>query len=120
MKKELKQLIESAEQYNAQLLDELLIIPSGKAYNGFWGKNGYNKIILLGINKRDYKVYRIDTDIQHDVISFDYLKEIGIKIDIPEEYNCVRLFFSHNQFVVSNEASCFIVYVEEIENGRNK
>lgn len=113
MNKRLKGLIERAEVYNQELLDDLFIIPSGKVYNGFWGKNGYNKIILIGRNLKEAKAYRIDTDIQHDIIHFSYIKEFGIKIDIPTEYNCVRLFCSSKYLIVDNNASALSIYSEE-------
>lgn len=113
MKKKLKELIEKAEPYNQQPLNDLLIIPSNKKYDGFWDKNGYNQIILLGRNYKEDKVYRIDTINQHDVIDFYGLKDTKRgQIDIPCEYNCIRLNFDCS-IKVSNSVSALLI--EEAE-----
>lgn len=109
MKKALKELLEKAEQYNGQPLNDLLIIPNGEKYTGFWGKNGYNKIILLGRNHKEDKIYRIDTPNQHDVIDFYRLKNAAHgQIDIPSEYNCVRLNFNKS-IIVDNSVSSLLM-----------
>lgn len=112
MKKALKELIENAEPYNGQAVCDFLIIPSGKKYQGFWGKNGYNKIIILGRSYAENKVFRIDTAYEHDVIDFYRLKDATHgQIDIPQEYNCIRLHFG--KYVKVNNAVSSLL-IEEV------
>lgn len=58
MKKALKELIENAEVKMVGEFSAFLTIPNG-IYEGFWGKNGYDNILLLGQSTEDGKWYRI-------------------------------------------------------------
>lgn len=97
MNKYQKELIEKCEPYEVGTpFDNLYIIPSGVSYNGFWGKNGYNKIYLVcGVHKdNDDKFYLVGEEYQVDVLQFgDFLKPtLALSCDIPNKLNCVRFF----------------------------
>lgn len=68
MKKALKELIENAEIKRVGEFHAFLTIPNG-IYKGFWGKNGFDKILLLG-QCSDGKWYKIADEI--DAIHFFY------------------------------------------------
>lgn len=90
MNKELKAIIESAKPYEeGKLFDDVLIISAGKQYNGFWGKNDYNNIILVARNRKTHENYILKHDI--DVVSL-YKTPYVLGMDIPKELNCVRMF----------------------------
>lgn len=106
MTKVLQELIKNAKPYNNEVLCSLLVIPSGKLYKGFWGQNEYNQIILIGCDKENH--YLISTGCQHDVLNC--FNAIGLSIDIPHEYNCVRLFDICNKgFIVDNKVSSLLI-----------
>lgn len=118
MNKYQKELIEKCEQYEAGTpFDELYIIPSGVLYNGFWGKNGYNRIYLVcGVKD---KVYLVGKEYQIDVLDFgDFLKPIlALNCDIPNKLNCVRFFCNSRSqhFVIKDVASSVVIEVENDE-----
>lgn len=92
-----KELLENAKKVN---YDEkfnyeyksLYIINSEKAYNGFWGENSYNAIIILGLtNEGEY--INITGDYQCDSYEIINLNElIPTRTDIPNDLNCIRHF----------------------------
>ena len=90
MNKALKELYDRAEERIAGRYDEFLIISDNKAYDGFFGKNGYNSMTLLGFDKSTKTWYKISSRVA-DVI--DSYEPMTWSIDIPTEYNCVRIFF---------------------------
>ena len=78
MKKALKELIEKAEVKRVGEFYAFLTIPNG-VYDGFWGKNGYDNILLLGKSAEDRKWYKIADKI--DVIQFFYPPSLNLEID---------------------------------------
>lgn len=118
MNKYQKELIEKCEQYEVGTpFDELYIIPSGVLYNGFWGKNGYNRIYLVcGVKD---KVYLVGKEYQIDVLQFgDFLKPTSaLNCDIPNKLNCVR-FVHHgrSRFVIKDVLSSSVTI--EVENDK--
>lgn len=103
MNENLKELIDKAQSVNYGVFNEFLIIPSGRKYDGFWGVNGYNHIIVLA-KKFEEKEWLKLTD-SSDVISF--LHSTSVNIDIPTEYNCVRVFF--NNPITINDVNSSII-----------
>ena len=98
MKEELKDLIDNAPIVEEGLFKHFLIVPSDTVYDGFWGKNGYDNIIVLGEFADDsaeqgYKGYgRIDQYSGSD--AFHITSILNANIDIPSEFGCVRLWFN--------------------------
>lgn len=88
MKEALKKLIEEAPIRRVGAFVNFLIVPTGQKYDGFWGENGYNEIVLLGLAD-DGKYYNI-TDSADSVM---FSKVMHVNFDIPSEYNCVRFWF---------------------------
>ena len=84
MKKALKELVENAEVKMVGEFRAFLTIPNG-IYDGFWGKNGYDNILLLGYSSEDGKWYRIADTI--DAIHLSYPPslnwEISSKYGVP-------------------------------------
>ena len=93
MKDKLKKIIETADEYmpgydGKLVFDTVYLISSGKLYDGFWGKNGYNEFIVLGKINDHY--YKIDL-CQYDVVTLEDMYHIIV--DIPHDLNCIRLFY---------------------------
>ena len=111
MNKKQKELIAQCKPYPLGTpFDCLYIIPSGKLYNGFWGKNGYNKIYLVcqvQIKDKDDEYYLIGDKYEIDVVSLP-----NIEFDIPKELNCVRCFVgSGKRFVINTILSSLDVEI---------
>ena len=98
MNKELKNLIEKAEDYElGKPLSSFYIVSTNKLYNGFWGKNGYNGIIIIGVGYKEDKLYFVNRDYECDVIhlmQFRHFTNVGgMSIDIPNDKNCIHMWF---------------------------
>ena len=78
MKKALKELIETAEEKMVGEFRAFLTIPNG-IYDGFCGKNGYDKILLLGRSTEDDRWYKIADSI--DAIHLFYPPSLNWEID---------------------------------------
>ena len=98
MNKKTKEFIEQAIPYElGTLLGSIYIISTGKLYKGFWGKNGYNNIIVIGRGYgQDDNLYLINKDYECDVLFFYKMGEhmSSAKLDIPHDLNCVHIWFS--------------------------
>lgn len=102
MKKALKELIENAEVKRAGEFRAFLTIPNG-IYNGFWGKNGYDNILLLGQSAEDGKWYKIADKI--DAIHFFYPPalnwEINSKYGVPSFWSHRPISIEYDGFTSS-------------------
>lgn len=96
MKKGAKELIAKAVPRKHDKFFELYVIDSERAYNGFWGKNGYNEIILIG-RASGCEEYELITD-HSDVI---HVFRGGFDIDVDSKQGVVRIW-STNGFELSN------------------
>lgn len=90
MKKAIKGFIGKAVPLKSKVFQELFIIDSEKAYDGFWGRNGYNKIVLIG-RPPNGEEYELITDYS-DAIVFSQSCS-GCTIDIPNSTGIVRLWW---------------------------
>lgn len=113
MRKKLKELIENAEFCVEGVFNEFLIIPTHKAYNGFWGKNGYENIIVLARNFDSKTYYRISQE-QCDVLNLIYINNVSV--DIPDDVGCVRIS-SDSSIEIQYPASAILGYGRRVENG---
>ena len=93
MKKELKELVSNAPIVKAGLFTEFLFISNGK-YNGFWGKNGYNNIIVLAReNVKDGEWKKLCDSIDVFTI-FGKTESETMNFDIPSAYGVLRMWCS--------------------------
>lgn len=102
MKKALKELIENAEVKMVGEFNAFLTIPNG-VYDGFYGKNGYDNILLLGQGAEDGKWYKIADGI--DTIHFFYPPslnwEINSKYGVPSFWSHIPISIKYNGFTSS-------------------
>lgn len=86
-----KELVKNAPLRTSGLFYRFMFASNG-IYDGFWGKNGYDNIILLGQAADDETWYRIASEI--DVLQVYRIGANGmVSVDIPSEYGVPCLFF---------------------------
>ena len=94
MTKALKELIEKAPEISKGYFEALMIISNGK-YDGFWGKNGYNNIMILGRlwGREKEGWYKISS--YADKLSiWDLANGYSFNLDIPEQYAVPVIWFN--------------------------
>ena len=126
MNKYQKELIAKCVEYpEGTPFDYLYIIPSGKMYNGYWGKNGYNDIYLVAESISDSldesKYYFIGKGV--DIVTLgdwrNKFKKEYFKFDIPEKLNCIRLYnVGTTMTIKESDLSCITIdtVIEETVN----
>lgn len=108
MTERLKEIIDNAIPKESGTFNEFLIVPTGKKYDGFWGENGFDKIVLLA-RQRGEENFCILTDYSD---SFHLINIYSVNFDIPSDLNCVRLFLD-NPIEINGVASSIMGYGKE-------
>lgn len=86
-----KELVENAPVRTSGLFNGFMFSSNG-IYDGFWGKNGYDNIIVLGQAAEDDVWYRIACEV--DIFNIAFKESYtSVSIDIPSEFGVPRLFF---------------------------
>lgn len=93
MKKALKELIENSESLKGEKLFTRIMFISNGIYKGFWGENDYNNIIILGLEYKTNKWYRITGKNQHCDVFIIYKCSMSFNLDIPREYGIPSMWF---------------------------
>lgn len=97
MTEELEKLIKTAPNISSGTFREFLIVPTNEAYGGFWGKNGYDNILILArlYSKGDDTWYKLCAGADIFYV-YDTYKQIncGFNLDIPTEYGVPRIWFN--------------------------
>ena len=117
MNKALKAVIENAkvrEDFGWYTYKWFLLIPTNKKYNGMFGKNGYNNMIILGYDFDEKAYYRLNAENTDDFAVSDMRY---VQFDVPEEYGngCIRMHFSGKMKVGGMPLSS--VMAERVEEG---
>ena len=116
MKDKLKELIKKAPVKRKGTFKNFMIV-SNCAYNGFWGENGFNSIILLGFDVETKQYVKI-TDYADVFNIYSVGENVGFNLDIPTEYGVPRIWFS--KFItIDNELNISAVN-GEIKEGFTK
>ena len=92
MTDKLTQLIEEAPYIHEGIFSSFMIVSNG-IYDGFWGVNGYDNILILAKPYKEDKWYILATEV--DIFNvYDYTKtSVGFSLDIPTEYGVPRIWF---------------------------
>ena len=86
MTKKEKEMIAKAVPHKSDKFCVFYVINSGKRYDGFWGENGYNNIIVLGEGEGgELELLTNWSDVIH-------IFNCGVNIDIPNDTGVIRLF----------------------------
>lgn len=99
MKKALKELIAEAPMKTKGTFSVLMAVPNG-IYNGFFGKNGYYNIMLLGLDAEDKEWYKISDKgdlfyISRTMMSFD--------LDISTTYGVPTISFGKPVYIDNSQ-----------------
>ena len=108
MTEKLKEIIEKAERKESGTFDEFLIVPTGEKYDGFWGVNGFDQMILLAKKKVESEWF-ILTNYSD---SFHLIYIHSVNFDIPSDLNCVRVFLNES-IEINGVTSSVIGYGQE-------
>lgn len=87
MTDKLKELIEKATYKPIGDFSSLMFVSNGE-YDGFWGKNGYDNVLILGYEKDEW--YKISE--YGDAFCIG-LGSMGFDLDIPSDYGIPRICF---------------------------
>ena len=99
----LKELRENAPKRRTGTYDKLMFVSNG-IYDGFWGVNGYDNILILGWVRETNEWYKVSE--YGD--KFDIMRiESWFNLDIPSEYGVPCIWFDkpiyiNNELGVSN------------------
>lgn len=86
-----KELVANAPVRTSGLFRAFMFSSNG-IYDGFWGKNGYDNIVVLGQAVEDDMWYRIACEV--DVFNIGFKEPYtSVSIEIPSEFGVPRLFF---------------------------
>jgi len=113
MTDKLKELIEKAPVKRKGTFKNFMIVSNG-AYDGIWGENGYNSIILLGLDVETEEYVKI-TDYADVFNIYNVGENVGFNLDIPTEYGVPRIWFG--KFIkIDNELNISSVNGKVSEN----
>ena len=90
MRKALKEIIDTAEERLVGDFDYLMIVSNG-IYDGFWGKNGYDNILILGYVRAEQKWFIVSR--YGDVFSIYYPIMGTFTLDINHKYGVPTIGF---------------------------
>lgn len=85
-----KELVKNAPVRQKGYFDRFMFASNG-IYDGFWGKNGYDNIVVLARAVDDETWYKLSCDV--DVFQVFELDHGLASVDIPTEYGVPSLFF---------------------------
>ena len=92
MNDNLKELIDNVEIVEVGTFKAFMFLSAGK-YEGFWGVNGYDNLLILGFDVDKDKWVQI-TDYGDVFMIYKLSERIGFNVDIPSEYGIPRFWFS--------------------------
>lgn len=108
MTQELAEIIKNAERKECGVFNEFLIVPTGEKYDGFWGANGFDKILLLakGMHDEDFCILTDYSD------SFHLINSHSVNFDIPSDLGVVRVF-TDESIVINYPESSVLGFVKK-------
>lgn len=96
MKKALKELIEGAEVRKVGYFDLLMFVSNG-VYDGFWGKNGYDKILILGYDKNEEKWYKVSDN--GDIFNIYRVGYNSFDVEIDSRFGVPTIWFNKPVYI---------------------
>lgn len=92
MTDELKKLIEEAPHIHSGKFGSFMVVPNGQ-YDGFWGINGYDNILILARPWREDKWYKLATEADVFIVKDLEDRCPTFNLDIPSQYGVPRIWF---------------------------
>lgn len=120
MTKKQKEFIDRASKTREhELYRDLYIADKGTLYNGFFGKNGYNNMVIIG--ETEDGRFELITDHSDHFGFFDSKNMSGINIDIANSNGFIRMWMDRHLFriPIMVNSSC-LVYSELREQRKGK
>lgn len=115
MNKKEKALLDKAIPYdykNPKPIKIFYLLNSHRLYKGFWGKNGFNNIIVIGSyweeGMKDEVYYKFEDCKERDVVDVFIESHMLIKLDIDGKYDTLRLCLDE-RVLVSENLSSFVI-----------
>lgn len=91
MKSKQKKLIEIAKPYDCKsLFNSIYIINSEENYDGFWGQNGFRKIIVIGVTAEN-ELFKIENN-QYDLLEINNPYDYSLRFEISNKNDCLHMF----------------------------
>ena len=112
MKKSVKELMSRAVPRKSEKFSDIYIIDSEKKYDGFWGKNGYNNIIVLG--RANVQSEELELITEHSDVINIMQTSWSVNIDISSKNGVVHLWADKPLTISAPVNSSCIFYGEEI------
>lgn len=89
------------------------LLNTHKLYKGFWGKNGYNNIIVIGTwydeKTKEEHYYRFDDCKERDVVNLFVNEHAVINIDIDNEFDTLRVCLDERVYIAKGNLSNFVI-----------
>lgn len=92
MRKILKELIANAPQKSKGKFISFMVVSNGE-YDGFWGKNGYDNLLILAKDWKSNRWYKLAEYADKFTIFELFNKHVTFNMDIPKEYGVPRFWF---------------------------
>lgn len=113
MTDKLTRLIEEAPYIHEGIFSSFMVVSNG-IYDGFWGANGYDNILILAQPHKEDKWYILATEVDIFNIYDNIGKSSGFNLDIPTEYGVPRIWFDRPiRIDFSIRTSTIIGYMED-------
>ena len=117
-KKKKNKLIKSAKTYDGKsLFNSIYIINSEKNYDGFWGQNGFRKIIVIGVTAEN-ELFKIENN-QYDLLEINNPYDYSLRFEISNKNDCLHMFVNdpYRIKVKLDDISNLILEVVKINEG---
>lgn len=88
-------ILQASRQRTNELYRHLFIADTGTLYNGFFGKNGYNNMVIIGQTEDG----NLELITDHSD-AFDLRNCKGVNIDVMKENGFIRLWLDSQLFKV--------------------
>ena len=91
------------------------VVNTHKLYDGGWGKNGFNNMIIVGVWEHDHDVvyYTFPGTDQRDLMTL-FIKDQGrFMIDITNKWDSVHFWFDKSIRIQRDPLSTFVIEVLE-------
>ena len=112
MTDKLKELIEKATYKPVGDFASLMFVSNGE-YDGFWGKNGYDNLLILGYEKGEW--YKIS---EYGDAFYIFTALMNFNLDIPSDYGVPRMWFHKPVHIDASGINSTII--GEFEKEKNK
>lgn len=103
MTKKQKEFIAKAKPKTSEMFKGLYIADSGKAYDGFWGKNGYNSMVIIGETTSG----ELETLSDYSDVICCFAKQ-GFSADIDRKNRMLHIWFDEPVQILDVLSACIL------------